>query len=71
MLQGTIPKTEVNARIHVLLCSERKEHEGCHASVEAEIIPEIKQSHNALFQQALDPQYFTGQAHVLGGYPTR
>ena len=56
MLQGTIPRTEVNARIHVFLCSERKEHEGCHASAEAEIIPEIKQSHNALFQQAPDPQ---------------
>ena len=43
----------MNARIHVLLCSERKEHEGCHASVEAEIISETKEFHNALFQQVL------------------
>ena len=61
----------MNASIHVLLCSERKEHEGCHANVEAEMIPEKKKSHNAPFQQALDPQYFTGQAHMLCGYPTR
>ena len=71
MLRKFIPKTEMNASIHVLLCSERKEHEGCHASVEAEIIQEIKQSHNALFQQALAPQYFPGQAHMLDGYATR
>ena len=56
ILQESIPKAEVNARTHVLLWYERKEHEGCHTSVEAEIIPRIKQEHNALFQHFPDPQ---------------
>ena len=56
MSQVTIPKIEGNAREHVLLWYEQKEHEGCHATVDAEIISKIKQAPNALFQQAPDTQ---------------